>query len=235
MRRLDRRLPGSRLAGPALLSAVVLSVTSVIVAASPGAASAQETKLFQNSWFWGVHAGVTNLGTEYSSGSSAGTIGAEWLITRSVAGLYISYDQANFSKTAEIDDPSTSTGERPVSIHDMRTGSIAGVAFPLQLGNFRPYGGLGVAISVLGNATAQPVTASGGGTSAPDATVQQRVEDARSRSTIFAMGGGQWQTKRLAIYGQLTLMPASSDFLVNRAITQISAGVRYNFGPSIDR
>lgn len=233
MRRVDLRLPGVRLAAPALLSAVVLSAT--LAAFTPAVAAAQETKLFQNSWFWGVHAGVTNLGTEYSSGSSVGTVGAEWLITRSVAGLYVAYDQASFSKTAEIDDPSTSTGERPVAIHDMRTGSIAGVAFPVQFGNFRPYGGVGVALSVLGSATAQSVAASGGGTSAPDATVQQKVEDARSRTTIFAMGGGQWQTKRLAIYGQLTLMPATSDFLVSKAITQISAGVRYNFGSSIDR
>src|SRR5258707_135685 len=136
---------------------VVSSFASLLLlcaAASP--VIAQEARLFQNSWFWGLHAGSTNVGTTYASGSGASTLGGEWVITRQRGGLYVAYDQARFTRTAGIADPGTSSGTRAVTIHNMRTGSIAGLVFPFNMTKFRPYGGLGLSLNVLGDATPQP-------------------------------------------------------------------------------
>lgn len=196
------------------------------------AARGQEEKLFQDSWFWGIHGGVTTYSTDVESTHSAGSFGAEWMITRSVGGLYLSFDQSNINGTAAVADPSESNGLRPVAIHDMRTGSIGAMAFPVQFGKFRPYAGLGFSLSVIGDAQAEP---NAGSTSASiDQSVAQRVKDASSRSALFFMAGGQWQVRRTAIYGQFTVTPGDNNFLVNNAVTQISVGVRYNFGSSIE-
>jgi hypothetical protein len=196
-------------------------------------AQAQTEKLFQDSWFWGVHAGVTTFGTPATSNQSAGSFGAEWMITRSVGGLYLSFDQANFNSTGAIADGSETSGIRPVSLHDMRTGSIGAMAFPVRFGNFRPYAGAGFSLSVIGTATARPDI---GETSASiDQSVVQNVDNAKSRSAVFLMGGGQWQVNRTAVYGQIMVTPGDDNFLINGAVTQISVGVRYNFGSSIER
>jgi len=193
------------------------------------AAQAQHSRLFDNSWFWGVHAGATAIGTPATAVQAHTTVGADWLITRSMGGLYVSYDQAMFDRTSGIADPAAVNGLRRVSIHDMRSGSIAGVAFPWHAGNFRPYAGLGMQLSVLGDAVAQ-TDANG----AASSDVTQRIEDARSRTTVFLMGGAQWQLNRAALFGQVTVAPSDSQFLVSRPTTMIVGGVRYNFGSSID-
>lgn len=196
-----------------------------------GTAHAQDARLFQNAWFWGVHAGATSVGTARSTTSEIGTVGAEWLITRSMGGLYVSYDQASFRRTAAIRDVSTSSGARSVSINDMRTGSVAALAFPFHAGGFRPYAGLGFALSVLGGATAKPDSAGG---SVPG-DVAQRTENARSRTAVFVMGGAQYQMRRAAIFGQIEALPGDANFLITRPVTMITAGIRYNFGSSIER
>lgn len=192
------------------------------------AAGAQQARLFDNSWFWGVHAGETEIGTPATGTMAEGTIGAEWLITRHSGGLYVAYDQTMFNRTSAITDASAVGGMRRVSIHDMRAGSIAGVVFPWHSGGFRPYAGLGAQLDVLGSATAQ-TDANG----APSTDVASRVENARSRTAIFLMGGAQWQVRRTALFGQVTMSPSDSQFLVTRPTTSFVAGVRYNFGSSI--
>ena len=196
------------------------------------AAHAQEEGLFQNSWFWGVHAGVSSYGTANASTHSAGSFGAEWMITRSIGGLYVAFDQTNINSTGSIADASEPSGFRPVALHDMRTGSIGAVAYPVQFGRFRPYAGVGFSMSVIGNAQAQPDP--GSSTSSIDPSIISNVRDASSRSAMFFMGGGQWQINRTAVYGQIMVTPADANFLVTGAVTQISVGVRYNFGSSID-
>ena len=194
------------------------------------AAGAQQARLFDNAWFWGIHGGATEIGTPATATQAEGTIGAEWLITRHAGGLYVSYDQTMFNRTSAIGDGSAVGGLRRVSIHDMRAGSIAGVVFPWHSGGFRPYAGLGAQLAVLGSATAQ-TDANGG----PSTDVASRVENARSRTTVFLMGGAQWQVRRAAIFGQVMMLPSDSKFLVSHAATSFVGGVRYNFGSSIDK
>ena len=197
-------------------------------------AQPQEATLFQDSWFWGVHAGGTHIGTIGGSSGTNGTVGAEWLITRTYGGLYLAYDQANFTRTASIADPNAANGSRPITVHDMRTGSIAAVAFPVQLKQIRPYVGLGFAISVLGDATplvllqaTPPLSAS---------AVQQqnhRTPAAARRYSLLVADSGR--STGMALYGQVTVMPSTGDFLIDKTIMDIAVGVRYNFGSSIER
>ena len=193
-------------------------------------AHAQQEQLFQNSWFWGLHAGSTSIGTPSKSTSGAGTLGADWMITRTDGGLYVSYDQTSFTKTSSIADPSAANGVRPVSLRDMRTVSVGGLAFPWHSGRFRPYAGLGYALSIIGNASAQPDSLN----SPPPGALNQTVDNARSRSSVFALLGGQWQVRRTAIFAQASFIPSSSQFLITKPVTAIVAGIRYNFGSSID-
>lgn len=208
---------------------LAVALASALVPLASG--SAQEARSFRNSWFWGIHGGAATIGTPGQASSSRGTIGADWLITRTMGGVYAAYDQTNFTGVSSVPDPSAASGTRLVDIRDMRTVSLGAVAFPLHVGGFRPYGGLGFALSVVGSASARPDTAGG---SVPSGA-SRAVEDARSRSTIFALGGAQWQVGRVAVYGQVTLFPPSDSYLVSRQVTMFAAGVRLNVGRSVSR
>lgn len=208
----------------------LLVAISSIALLPAAAAQAQESRLFDNSWFWGIHAGVTEVGTPVTGSGAQATIGADWLITRSMGGLYVSYDQALFNRTSAVSDTAAVNGTRYVYIHGMRSGSVAAVAFPWHSDGFRPYAGLGMQLSVIGTAEAQADTLG-----APSTQVAQRVENARSRTTLFLMGGAQWQVQRAAIFGQVTIAPSDDRFLISRPTTMIVGGVRYNIGSAIDR
>jgi hypothetical protein len=214
------------------LAAFVLASTCTAFATQ-----AQEARLFQNSWFWGVHAGATSLGTSAGAHGHAGTLGADWFITRTVGGLYVSYDQANFTRTGQVADASGTAGVRDVRLNDLRTFSIAGVAYPKSFGKFRPYAGLGLALELIGTATplADPITEAGQTSPTISNTVAQKIDDARSQTSVLLMGGVQWQVNHTALYGQLNVIPSANDFLLNNTVTNISLGVRYNFGSSIDK
>lgn len=208
----------------------LLAAVPLLLCLAATTAHAQQEQLFRNSWFWGLHAGSTSIGTPTRSSAQAATIGAEWMITRTDGGLYVSYDQASFSRMSGVADPSSSNGVRPVSIHDLRTISIGGVAFPWHSGHFRPYAGVGYALSLVGSADIQADSLN---TPVPSG-LSQSVDDARSRSSIFALAGAQWQVNRAAIFAQASFVPSSSQFLVTKPITTIMAGIRYNFGTSIE-
>jgi hypothetical protein len=213
------------------LRRLMLAAVPLSLCFAAAQASAQQEQLFQNSWFWGVHGGATSVGTPGNSMKQAGTFGADWMITRTNGGLYVAYDQASFNHTTGIADGTAAGGVRPVSVHDLRTISIGGLAFPWHSGHFRPYAGLGYALSIIGDASAQPDSL---GTPVP-AGMAESIDNARSRSSIFVMLGAQWQVRRTALYAQASVIPSSDQFLVTRPITNISAGIRYNFGSSIDR
>jgi outer membrane protein W len=208
----------------------LLAAVPLLLCLAATTAQAQQEQPFRNSWFWGLHAGSTAIGTPARSTTQAGTIGAEWMITRTDGGLYVAYDQASFSRMSGVVDPSASNGTRPVMLHDLRTVSIGGVAFPWHSGHFRPYAGLGYALSLISSADIQPDSLN---TSVPSG-VSQSVDDARSRSSIFVLAGAQWQLNRAAIFAQASFIPSSSQFLVTKPITNIMAGIRYNVGTSIE-
>jgi hypothetical protein len=204
-----------------------LIATLFAAAVAPSVTSAQSAKDFDDSWFWGVKAGVSTFSPTLGSTHSTASYGAEWLITRTRAGLYVSYDEANVSTVSAVFDPSADNGFRPVSVDKMHRVSFAALAFPWTFGKARPYAGLGLTLNVIGSATPQL----GASESEVSGDVAARIDDRRSQSALLAMGGVQVQFTRLAVFGQASVAPASSNFLLNNsALGFFEAGVRYNFG-----
>ena len=191
-------------------------------------ASAQESKYFDDSWFWGVKSGVATFSPTLGGNESALSYGAEWLITRSRGALYVSFDQANVSSVSAVVDPNISDGFRPVSVDKLNRIGVALLAFPKRFGKFRPYAGIGLSLDIVGSAS--PMV---GANDQVDDAVFQRIDDRRSQSGVLGMGGLQMQFERLAVFTQATFVPAQSNFLLsNNFLGFFEAGVRYNFGTS---
>ena len=209
----------------AALAAVITTAT---------AAGAQELRPFNNSWFWGLKGGTLTYSTREQGATTTGTFGGDWLITRMRGGLYVSYDMSNFVGRSSLADPTTELGRRQLEVSDLKRVSAAAVAFPMQLGRFRPYAGIGVNLMMLGDVAV--VTDPAADDPPPDNALLEQIDDRQSQSALFFMGGAQAQFARIAVFGQASAVPAASRFLLNRQpIVAVEFGVRYNFGSSIDR
>ena len=194
-------------------------------------ANAQASRYFDDSWFWGVKTGVATFSPTLGGNETAATYGAEWLITRTHGGLYVSLDEANVSTTSAVLDANTSDGFRPVTVSKLRRVGFTALAFPKRFGKVRPYAGLGLSVDVVGSAS--PI-ADASGDSVDDA-VFERIDDRRSQAAVIVMAGAQVQFERLAVFGQASVVPGQSTFLLgNNALGFFEAGVRYNFGRSRD-
>lgn len=207
-----------------------LFVAGLVCAATfSSVASAQEARNFDDGWFWGVKSGVATFSPTLGSGETAATYGADWLITRSRGGLYVSFDETNVSTVSAVLDASTSEGFRSVSVEKMRRIGVAGVAFPKRFGRVRPYAGLGLSMDLVG--TALPLV--NGSSDDVDDAVFDRIEERRSQVGVLGMAGAQVQFDRLAVFGQASVVPGQSNFLLgDNVLGFFEAGVRYNFGSS---
>src|SRR5688500_17714506 len=164
----------------------------------PAVASAQRTREFEDSWFWGVKGGVSTFAPTFGDSETSATYGADWLITRRRGALYISLDEARVSTTSFIFDPSVEDGFRPVEVDKMRRVSAAALVFPRSFGRFRPYAGLGLAVSVIGDAYPLATAEEG----ELDDLVWERVDDRSSQANFLLMAGGQFQIRKLAVFAQ---------------------------------
>lgn len=200
-----------------------------LVALVPSLGAAQSSRLFEDSWFWGAKGGVMSFSTHIDGNTAAPLVGAEWLITRSRAALYISGEQAFFDATSSVMDR---TGqEYRVAMKDMRRYTAAVLAFPVSWGTVRPYAGVGFSLNNIQRTKLVDVPAD----SASLLDVALGVNHAKDRTSFITMAGLQAQYRRVSIFGQLTYMPAKSGFLFNGRSTYIlETGVRYNFSSSRD-
>ena len=211
-----------------------LTTGLALVALLPAVAAAQtESRPFTDAWFWGAKSGVMSVRTGVES-KMAPLAGAEWLITRTRAGLYLSVEQGFFDDVVgTVPDASVSEGSRQVALKNFRRASFALVAFPRQFGPVRPYGGVGMAVNLV-----QRATPLGAFPSAQDAAqVMARIEDRRSRSSFLFMGGVQGQVGNVGLFAQATSMPTGGRFLLNgdENIYMLEAGLRWNVGSAIER
>ena len=191
------------------------------------AASAQQSRYFDDSWFWGVKSGVATFSPTLGGNETAATFGGEWLITRSRGGLYISADQANVSTVSAVVDANMSDGVRPVTVNKLRRIGFAALAFPVRIGRLRPYAGLGLSVDVVGSAVPQLGAKENG----VDDAVSQRIDENKSQAGVLGMAGLQVQFERLAIFGQASVVGAQSRFLLgNSAMGFFEGGIRYNIG-----
>lgn len=198
----------------------------VAAALVPATVSAQRLRDFEDSWFWGAKVGVSTYSAAYDRNGTAPTFGAEWLITRTHGGLYVSFDQANIDATSAIFDPTADGSMREVQVAHLRRVGFAAVAFPRQFGRVRPYAGVGLTIDLIGKA--YPVLSND--ESSVDDAVYQRINDRKSQAAVLGMGGVQVQFDRAAMFGQASLIPANKKFLLSDALGFFEAGVRYNIG-----
>jgi len=207
----------------------MLSVLA-LVALTPAVSAAQSNRLFENAWFWGAKAGLMNFSTGIEN-KTAPLIGAEWLITRNKAGLYLSAEQAFFDATGYVFD---GNGQQVnVALKDSRRYTAALLAFPVAWGSLRPYGGVGFSLNLIQHATVDQSQISD-----PDQedVIATAVHDERDRAAFIIMGGLQAQYRRFSVFGQGTFMPARANFFFSGRSTYIlEAGIRYNVGSSIDK
>ncbi len=198
----------------------------VSTALAPSLLAAQRAREFEDSWFWGVKAGVSTFSPTLGGTESTATYGVEWLITRTRGGLYVSADEANVSATSAVFDPTADGDLRSVRVRKLRRIGFAALAFPWTFNRLRPYAGLGLTLNVIGDAT--PLLSAQ--ESAVDDAVSQRINDRSSQAALLGMAGAQLQFHKLAIFGQVSVAPSSAKFLLNNSVLGFfEAGVRYNF------
>lgn len=201
----------------------------VTTAALSTTATAQSSRFFNDSWFWGVKSGVATFSPTLGPSETAATYGAEWLVTRTNAGLYVSFDQANVSTTSAVFDPNLDGSARPVAVSKMNRIGFAALAFPWRFGNVRPYAGLGLSVDLVGSA--RPMLTAD--EQDVDDAVYERIDESKSQAAVLGMAGVQLQVQRAAVFVQASVVPGQSKFLLgNNALGFFEAGLRYNFGSS---
>lgn len=199
----------------------------------PAVASAQTAHPFTNAWYWGAKGGAMTVRTGLES-QIAPIVGVDWMITRTRAGLYLSIEQGYFNAVGSVNDTSSASGVREVNLKNFRRASAALVAYPGTVGGLRTYAGVGVALNIIQRARpVDPVFTSTGGASG----AMQRIEDRRSRTSAVFIGGVQREWDNLALFGQATMMPTGSRFLLSGDDNMylLEAGIRVNIGSAIEK
>src|SRR5262245_33794946 len=131
----------------------VVTAAIGLAALLPRPSAAQDARPFKDAWFWGIKGGGMLYSSASTDHSVAPTVGAEWLITRSRAGLYVSFDQAFLSTTGQfLDRDVDSTFFRPVALKNVRRFQMAGMVFPYQTAKYHPYFGIGLGLSQIADA-----------------------------------------------------------------------------------
>ena len=208
-----------------------------LLALLPMAAQAQDERLFNDSWFWGVKGGVMTFWTTRVEHQPAPLVGVDWLITRRQAALLVSLEQAFFEEQSSVFDPSAANQDRTVDMNDARRLNFTLLAMPTSIAGkrftgIRPYAGLGFSFLLVTDATGEGVVV---GTPQSD-TVAARIEDVRTSTSPHLLLGAQTQFGRLALFGQGSVMFAQKRSLFNNGATYVlEGGVRYNFGSRIER
>lgn len=196
------------------------------------AAAQQAGAPIDNSWFWGVGGGRISFPTSFYR-VDAPMITADWLITRQRFGLQVYASQAYFTASSTVADPNPS-GTVSVEMKDLRRVGFQGIMFLPSWRWLRPYAGVGYSLNYVRQATP-----TGSYSGAALDSVTKRVNDAKSVTNATFSGGLMITYRKFAPYAQFTMMPTkgAGDWLINgNGSTQFwEAGLRYNFGSSIEK
>ena len=216
----------------------VLTAAIGLAALLPQLSAAQSGRQFKDAWFWGVKGGSMLYSSASTENSLAPMIGAEWLITRSRGGLYVSYDQAFLSTTGTfLDRDPDSTFVRSVSLKNLRRLAIAAMVFPMQSAKYHPYAGFGMALNQIGGAAFQ----TGFVNTVRYQIALDSVQSKKANFSPIVMGGLQVRLSRFSVFGQAAASPIQQNFFLYNSNSgqafnfSLETGVRYNFGSSIDR
>jgi hypothetical protein len=200
-----------------------------LVALAPSASSAQGGRLFNDSWFWGLNAGAMSFSTATVANQTAPVVNAEWFITRTKGGLYLSVGQAFFTTSAAVTDNNGTPYN--VQIKDMTQVMADVIALPIAWGGVHLYAGGGFIMNLAHEATITDTILN------PNVKdqVQHNLNEQKDGIQFNLLVGVHAQLKRVAIFGNFIYMPTPSQFILNgRAAYLLEGGVRLNFGPSAD-
>ena len=216
----------------------VLAVATGFAALISHTSAAQDGRQFKDAWFWGLKTGAVSFSSATTTNGGAPLIGAEWLITRTHGGLYVSFDQAFLTTQGGFTDRDPdSTFTRYVRLKNMRRLTIAGMVFPMETRNMHPYAGLGLALNQIADANLLSTTSN-------PARFAIVVDSVQSKKAVFSpilLVGLQVRYKPLSAFVQGSMSPMQEAFFLSnngssRAFNySLEFGVRYNVGSSIDR
>lgn len=216
----------------------VLTAAIGLAALLPRPSAAQAGRQFKDAWFWGVKGGGVLYSSASTSNSLAPLVGAEWLITRTRGGLYVSFDQAFLTTTGSfLDRDPDSTFQRNVALKNLRRFSMAAMVFPMQSPRYHPYAGFGMVLNQIGSASAQGSFLNSG----RYAIALDSVQSKKTSFTPMLVGGLQVRMMPFSVFGQAIASPAQQGFFLYNASggqsfnISLEGGIRYNFGSSIDR
>jgi hypothetical protein len=213
------------------------------VALDVSAVTAQSTRHFHDSWFWGAKVGVMvyQVQSEQDTSNATGwglapSAGIDWVITRKRGGLYVSYDHSFFKGSVLVNDSISplDTVPRQVNLTNMRKVSLIGLFFPLESQRFHPYAGLGATLNSI--AKAEPVGTFRNNTQ--QNLVLATVNQFKTVASPVFMVGAQLRLIAFSVFGQATATPTYNNFFLftdNNWRTTGEVGIRYNIGSSIDR
>jgi hypothetical protein len=227
------------------MRAISALAVAALVTLDVGAAAAQSTRHFNDSWFWGAKAGVLAYQVQSAVNPPSNNIGNEfallggvdWLITRKKGGLYVAFDYSFVTgDSVFVNDSITPLDTVPRSVHleGMRRFTLAGMLFPLESQRYHPYFGLGMSLSSIAEVEPQ------GTFSGPiqETLVLNTVTQFKTAATPIVILGLQMRLIGFSIFGQATATPANNHFFLwtqNGWRTSGEVGIRYNIGSSIDR
>jgi hypothetical protein len=238
-----------------------LALAAAVVALDVGVASAQPTRGFTDSWFWGLKGGAMTYSAfqglnDPTTGPNfiAPVIGADWLITRKQGGLYVAFDHALIEGSLFVNDSVHPDDECPgllrsscrrVDVRGLHRLTVAGMIFPLQTSFMQPYFGLGVNFSHVAAADADTIAyVADFGFPYRNATqfqlINATIQQFRTEASPVAMLGTQLRFPLVSLFGQLSATTATDNFLLSAPGARgfrlsFEAGARYNVGSSIDR
>ena len=216
----------------------VLAVAAGFAALLSQSSAAQEQRQFKDAWFWGVKSGLLSYSSASTTNGGAPLLGAEWLITRTRGGLYLSFDQAFLTTTGGFQDRDPdSSFTRYAQLKNLRRFTMAGMVFPLQTRNLHPYAGAGLAFNQVGGAA----LLTGVTNSARYAIIQDSIQSKKAAFSPIFLAGLQARYRPVSVFVQTTVSPTQAAFFLvspnsSRSFNySLEFGARYNVGSSIDR
>lgn len=213
----------------------VLAVATGFAALLSQSSAAQDARQFKDAWFWGVKGGALSFASATTNNGGAPLVGAEWLITRTNGGLYISFDQAFLTTTGGFTDRDPdSIFVRNVQLKNLRRFTMAGMVFPMQTRTLHPYAGAGLAFNQIAGASLLTGTTS----TARYLIAQDSIQAKKAAFSPIFLVGVQSRFSRASLFVQGTASPVQTNFFLsgtNSFNFSLELGARYNVGSSIDR
>lgn len=219
------------------MRAICAVAIASLVALDVNSADAQSTRGFKDSWFWGFKGGATFYQVQSDpDGSLSPLAGTDWLITRTIGGLYASFDHTFFQDQSVFINDSVGpvdTIPRRVFLSGMRRFTLAGVLFPYQRKYLQTYFGLGAMLNQIDRAEPEGTFRN----PTQERLVNATVREFRTSFTPVAIVGLQLRLLHFSGFVQGTSTRATRNFFLfngNNWRSTVEAGVRYNIGSSID-